>query len=136
MLLLYSTSHLGFPGASVVKNLPANAGRNAQEVQIQSQGGKDLLEKEMATHSSILVWRTPWTEEPGGLQSMGMQRFRHNLATEHISHSATHGYENCTIYILHLTCGGMFRQLALQSDTKFTLHGEIRPHVSKRVLGT
>ena len=41
-----------------------------------------LLEKEMATHSRILVWRTPWTEEPGGLQSMGSQRVRHDLTTK------------------------------------------------------
>jgi len=41
------------------------------------------LEKEMATHSSILAWKIPWIEEPGGLQSMGSKRVRHNLATEH-----------------------------------------------------
>ena len=45
-----------------------------QETWVQSQGWEDPLEKEMATHSSILVWRIPWTEEPGGLQSMGSQR--------------------------------------------------------------
>ena len=43
-------------------------------MQVQSVGGKDLLEKEMATHSSILAWTIPWTEEPGRLQSMGSQR--------------------------------------------------------------
>ena len=42
-----------------------------------------FLEKEMATHSSILAWKIPWIEEPGGLQSMGSKRVRHNLATEH-----------------------------------------------------
>ena len=42
---------------------------------------EDLLEKEMATHSSILAWRTPWTEEPGGLQAMGSQRAGHDRAT-------------------------------------------------------
>ena len=56
-----------------VKNLPA-----MQETQVQSLGWKDLLEKGRATHSSILVWRIPWTEEPGGLQSMGSQRIEHN----------------------------------------------------------
>ena len=45
-----------------------------QETWVQSLGRKDPLEKEMATHSSILAWRIPWTEEPGGLQSMGSQR--------------------------------------------------------------
>ena len=56
----------GFPGAAVVKNPPANA-RDAGA----TPGSEDLLEKEMATHSSILAWEIPWTEEPGGLQSMG-----------------------------------------------------------------
>ena len=45
---------------------------------VQSLGQEDSLEKEMATHSSILAWRIPWTEEPGGLQSMGSQRVEHN----------------------------------------------------------
>ena len=44
------------------------------EMQVQSLGGEDPLETEMATHSSILAWRIPWTEEPGGLQPMGLQR--------------------------------------------------------------
>ena len=52
--------------AQVVKNLPA-----MQETRVRSLGQKDSLEKGMATHSSILAWRIPWTEEPGGLQSMG-----------------------------------------------------------------
>ena len=47
---------------------------------VQSLGQEDPLEEGMATHSSILAWRTPWTEEPGGLLSMGSQRVRHNLA--------------------------------------------------------
>ena len=45
-----------------------------QEMHVQSLGQEDLLEKEMATHSNILVWEIPWTEEPGGLQSMGSQK--------------------------------------------------------------
>ena len=52
----------------MVKNLPA-----MQETQVVSLGSEDPLEKGMATHSSILVWRIPWTEEPSGLQSMGSQ---------------------------------------------------------------
>ena len=59
--------------AQTVKNLPA-----MQETQIQALGQEDPLEKEMATHSSIPAWRIPWTEEPGGLQSMGSQRVKHN----------------------------------------------------------
>ena len=48
------------------------------ETLVRSLGGKDLLEKEMATHSSILAWKIPWTEEPGGLQSTGSQRVGHD----------------------------------------------------------
>ena len=53
-----------------------------QETQVWSLGWEDPLEEEMATHSSILSWRILWTTEPGGLQSMGLQRDRHDLATE------------------------------------------------------
>ena len=49
-----------------------------QETRVQSPGQEDPLEKEMATHSSILAWKIPWTEKPGRLQSMGSQRVRHN----------------------------------------------------------
>ena len=49
-----------------------------QETQVGSLGPEDLLERGMATHSSILAWRTPWTEEAGGLQSIGSQRVRHD----------------------------------------------------------
>ena len=49
-----------------------------QEMWVQSLGQEDSLEKEIATHSSILAWKSPWTEELGGLQSMGSQRVRHN----------------------------------------------------------
>ena len=60
--------------AQLVKNLPA-----VRETWVQSLGWEDLLEKEMATHSSILAWEIPWTEEPGGLQSMGSQKSRTQL---------------------------------------------------------
>ena len=59
----------GLLSGSVVKNLPA-----VQETQVQSLGQEDLLEEGTATHSSVLAWRIPWTEEPGGLQSVGLQR--------------------------------------------------------------
>ena len=55
--------------AQTVKNLPA-----MQDTRVQSLSREDPLEKGMATHSSILAWRIPWTEEPGGLQSMWLQR--------------------------------------------------------------
>ena len=67
---------MGFPGGTVVENLPAM--QEPQEMWVPSPVGReDPLEKEMATHSSILAWRIPWTEEPGGLQSMGSQRVGH-----------------------------------------------------------
>ena len=59
--------------AQTVKNPPA-----MWETWVQSLGWEDTLEKEMAIHSSIIAWRIPWTEEPGGLQSIGSQRVRHN----------------------------------------------------------
>ena len=49
-----------------------------RETRVQSLGWEDPLEKEMATHSCILAWKIPWTEEPGGLQKMGLQRVRHD----------------------------------------------------------
>ena len=61
-------SSFGLPCSSNVKNLPAT-----QETWVQFLVWEDPLEKGMATHSSILAWRIPWTEEPGGLQSMGLQ---------------------------------------------------------------
>ena len=68
------TKTAGFPGGSVVKN-------TMQEMQFRSLAWEDPLEKEMATHSSILAWEILWTEEPGGLQSMGLERVGHDLAT-------------------------------------------------------
>ena len=56
-----------------------------QETQVQFLGQEDPLEKEMATHSSILAWEISWTEETGGLQFVGSQRVRHDLATETIT---------------------------------------------------
>ena len=59
-----------------VKRLPTT-----QETRVRSLGREDPLEKEMAPHSSVLAWRIPWMEEPGGLQSMGSQRVGHNWVT-------------------------------------------------------
>ena len=77
---LYSPTSLV---ALTVKRLPA-----MQETWVQSLGQEDPLEKEMATHSSILAWKVPWTEEPSRLQSMGLQRVRHDWASSlSLSHS-------------------------------------------------
>ena len=67
---------LGFPSDSAVKNLPKM--QEMWEMQVRSLGQEDPLEKEMEPHCSILVWEIPWTEEPGGLQSMGLQRAGQN----------------------------------------------------------
>ena len=65
-----------FPSGSGVKNLPAT--QLPQETKVLSLGEEDSLEEGMATHSRILAWRIPWTEEPDGLQSMGSQRVGHD----------------------------------------------------------
>ena len=67
--------NMGFPGGSAVKNLPAM--QEVQQTWVRSLGREDPLEEDTATHSSILAWRSPWTEEPDGLQSAGSQRFGH-----------------------------------------------------------
>ena len=66
--------------AQMVKNLPA-----VQEMQVQFLGQEDPLEKEMATHSSILAWRIPWTEEPDGLELMGSKKSRTRLSNKTIT---------------------------------------------------
>ena len=73
---------IGFTGSSGVKNLPA-----MQETWIQSLSLKDPLEREVATHSIILAWEIPWTDEPGGYSPWGCKRIRHDLVTKH-----THAY--------------------------------------------
>ena len=80
MFLAYSKCliHIGLTDGSVVKNPPAK-----QEMWVQFLGLEDPLEEEMATPSSILDWRIPRTEEPGGLQSIGLQRVRHDWVTEY-----------------------------------------------------
>ena len=68
---------MGFPGDTRGKELTCQC-RRCKETWVQSLGVEDPLEKEMATHFRILAWRVPWTEEPGGLQSMGSQRVGHD----------------------------------------------------------
>ena len=76
MVIAKMCYYVGFPGRSVVKNLPM------QGMWVQSLGWENPLEKEMATHPSILAWKSLWTEGPGGLLSIGSQRIKHDLATE------------------------------------------------------
>ena len=70
-------SLIHFLGGAVVKTLPTGAGDIRDACFVQSLGQEDPLEKGMATHSSILAWRIPWTEEHSGLWCMGSQRFGH-----------------------------------------------------------
>ena len=73
MLLAYTLDPQDFLVAQMAKHLPV-----VRETWVRSLGREDPLEKGIATHSSILAWKIPWTEEPGGLQSMGSQRVGHN----------------------------------------------------------
>ena len=82
----------------MVKNPPA-----MQETQVQSLGREDPLEKESATHSSILAWRIPWTEEPAGLL-MGSQRVRHDWSTNWLSFTSCLGSECQVIYVPSRLC--------------------------------
>ena len=70
-----------FPDGSLVKNPPAM--QEMQESWVTSLGWEDTLEEEIATQSGILAWKSPWTEESGGLQSMASQKARHNCAYRH-----------------------------------------------------
>ena len=81
--------------AQIVKNLPA-----MQETWVKSLDQGDLLEKEMATHSWILAWRIPWTEEPYGLQSVGRQRVRHNRLTNTLSMNMKVCINSCNSQVL------------------------------------
>ena len=67
---------MGFPGGSMVQTVPAM--QKPQDMRVCSLGWEDPLEESMGTHSSILAWEIPWTEEPGGLQSIEPQRVGHN----------------------------------------------------------
>ena len=92
---LYSfTFSLDFPVAQMVNNLPVR-----QETRVQSLGWEVPLEKAMVIHSSILAWRIPWTEKPGGLQSMGLQRVGHDWVTN--THR-TSKQLNCDLISSHL----------------------------------
>ena len=72
-----------------------------KESWVQSLGGEDPVEEEIATHSSILAWKTPWTEEPGRLQSLRSQRVKHDWVTEHrCTHPTPHTYTWCK-YSIH-----------------------------------
>ena len=99
--------------SQTVKHLPA-----MQETQVCSLGWDDPLEKEMATHSSILAWKIPWTEDPGGLQSMELQRVGRDWATEHV----TMRHELFRVHNVpwkkqqYLSIGGLLTERLIQSQ--------------------
>ena len=74
------SSESDFPGGTVVKDKPANGGDARDSSWVRSLVWEDALEQEVTIHSSIFPWEIPWTVEPGGLQSMGSQRVRHDSA--------------------------------------------------------
>ena len=79
--------------------------QETQEMEAQSLGWEGLLEEGMATHSSILAWEIPWTEEPGGLQSMGFRRVGHDRVTEH-KHAHTHTHVWMFVQVVSPDSGG------------------------------
>ena len=87
-----------------------------QETRIQSLGGEDPLEKEMAAHSSILAWKTPRTEEPGGLRSIGSYRVGHNLATKQQQQTSFHRpfFQSMNVEYLCIYVGLFYGLLTLQ----------------------
>ena len=87
----------------MIKNPPA-----MQDMPVRSLDQENPLEKGMATHSSTLTWRIPWTEEPGGLQSMCLQGVRHDLTT------------TATLWILRTVLGEVLRKLAVIKEGLFT----------------
>ena len=88
---------MGFPSDSAVKNLPV-----MQETQVRSLGWENPLREHMATHSSILAWRIPWTEEPGGLQSLGLHRVRHDWSNW--AHQFSSVAQSCPILCDSMDC--------------------------------
>ena len=96
-------AHTGFSGGSVVKNPPAM--QEAQETWVWSLGQDDPLEEEMATHSSILAGKIPWTEEPGGQRSpRWSQRVGHHPATKHIVYISQCYFPNLSHFLLPPLC--------------------------------
>ena len=99
------------------------------ETWVRSLGREDPLEKEMATHSSILAWRIPWREEPGGLQSMGSQRVRHDWATS-LTHSLITEKIILSFYIKHDMTSTPWTQCLQTSLT--VLNYELAHHLEKK----
>ena len=100
--------------AQMIKNLPA-----MQETQFQSLGQEDPLEEEMATHSNILAWEIPWTEEPGGLQSMESQRAGHDW----VKHSIAYIYLDTFPYWSFLLGKALLMLFQVETEEKRWMEG-------------
>ena len=94
-IYIHTYTYGGFPGG-ISGNEPACQCRRHKETRVQYLGQEDSLEEHMATHSSILAWRSPWTEQPGGLQSIGLQRVGHDWVTNTLFYIHTY---ICVLYI-------------------------------------
>ena len=120
-----SATHLGASQvALVVKNLPASA--ETQETRVRSLGREDPLEEEMAAHSSIRAWEIPQTEEPGGLQSVGPQRVRHDLGLNHHQFKEEKGF---ILFCFVLFCFWRFSEslfVSKQTNKKRNVSKEIK----------
>ena len=108
--------------SQMVKNLPA-----MREAWVRSLGWEDPLEEEMATHSSILAWRIPWTEEPGGLQSMGSQ----SDTTQRPS-TSTHRSKKFCLQNVNLVCKSLADPLNQIMQTSWVFN--TRPHQSEIIV--
>ena len=128
---------MGFPSRSAVKNPPAR-----QEMQVRFLAWEDLLKKGMATHTSILVWRIPRAEGPGGLQSMRSQRVRHDRAAKHAcTHAIMAWYFWSPVSIQQLTRGHFIRikdTLIIQETKRFqepcVRNSGQRPYIKSTVI--
>ena len=90
----------------------------------QSLGQQDPLDKETATHSSVLTWEIPWTEEPGGLQSMGSQRVGHNWVTKRVQ-----VYMECLCTVCYIACEPIFisiKQRRLEQESQVQMQASLR----------
>ena len=98
------------PSFSLLNSVPlygygSDGKESMREARVQSLGGEDPLEESVATRSSILAWRVPWTEEPGGLQSVGSHRVGHNLATNaFLTLRCMEVLLNADVYCTHTCC--------------------------------
>ena len=99
--------------------------------QVWSLGQEDPLEKEMATHSSILAWEIPWTEEPGGLKSMGSQKSGHNLVTKQQQTLSLHYLWDLRMALQKYTIFGILHMNIVDETLSFTPTSNLSLHIKR-----